>query len=184
MAKDNYTINIDFSASYGEDKENAGVTCSVRDSDGLNVSTHKKINGEDIDSALAEMFDDVIGSIVASKATKPASKEEELQAKLDSMTIDNKVLQARLDKLQKAYDVLAKKTPCMDHTPNACKCNNDNVKHDKVCNCKKTTVNVRPGSGQYIPINVSASTTKPATLDDLESYVDKLYKDVFKRFVE
>ena len=100
-----------------------------------------------------------------------------------TLTIDNKVLQARLDKLQKAYDVLAKKTPCMDHTPNACKCNNDNVKPDKVCNCKKTTVNVRPGSGQYIPINVSAST-KHATLDDLESYVDKLYKDVFKRFVE
>lgn len=185
MAKDNYTINIDFSASYGDDKENAGVTCSVRDSDGLNVSTHKKIDGEDIDSALAEMFDDVIGSIVASKATKPASKEEELQAKLDSMAIDNKVLQARLDKLQKAYDVLAKKTPWMDHTPNTYKCNDDNVKRDKPCNCNcnKTTVNVRPGDRQYIPINVRTNT-KNATLDDLESYVDKLYKDAFKRFVE
>ena len=183
MAKDNYTINIDFSASYGEDKENAGVTCSVRDSDGLNVSTHKKIDGEDIDSALAEMFDDVIGSIVASKATKPASKEEELQAKLDSMAIDNKVLQARLDKLQKAYDVLAKKTPWMDHTPDACKCNNDNVKHDKVCNCNKTTVNVRPGNRQYIPVNFRTNS-KTVMLDDLEPYMDKLYKDVFKRFVE
>lgn len=184
MAKDNYTINIDFSASYGDDKENAGVTCSVRDSDGLNVSTHKKIDDEDIDSALAEMFDDVIGSIVASKATKPASKEEELQAKLDSMAIDNKVLQARLDKLQKAYDILAKKTPWMDHTHDACcKCNNDNMKSDKVRNCNKTTVNLRPGDRQYIPINVRTNT-KNATLDDLESYVDKLYKDAFKRFVE
>lgn len=183
MAKDNYTINIDFSASYGDDKENAGVTCSVRDSDGLNVSTHKKIDGEDIDSALAEMFDDVIGSIVASKASKPASKEEELQAKLDSMAIDNKVLQARLDKLQKAYDVLAKKTPFMNYNPKSCECNHDKEKSDKVCNCNKATVNVRPGNGQYIPINVRTNT-KAATLDDLEPYMDKLYKDVFKRFVE
>ncbi len=184
MAKDNYTINIDFSASYGDDKENAGVTCSVRDSDGLNVSTHKKIDGEDIDSALAEMFDDVIRSIVASKTTKPASKEEELQAKLNSMAIDNKVLQARLDKLQKAYDVLAKKTPLMDHTHDACyKCNNDNAKHDKACNCNKTTINLRPDKGQYIPVNFRTNT-RGVMLDDLEPYMDKLYKDVFKRFVE
>lgn len=176
MSKDNYTINIDFSASYGKDKENAGVTCSVRDSEGLNVSKHKKIDGDDIDTALAEIFDDVIGNIVASKTSKPKTKEEELQAKLDSMAIDNKVLQARLGKLQEAYDALAKsnqdKCTCECRTkPSAGKKINDP--------CVKVT-NAGP---KYYSFD-NRNNAKRATTDDLESYVNELYKDIFNRFIK
>lgn len=176
MSKDNYTINIDFSASYGKDKENAGVTCSVRDSEGLNVSKHKKINGDDIDTALAEIFDDVIGNIVASKTTKPKTKEEELQAKLDSMAIDNKVLQARLDKLQEAYDTLVKSNQ------NKCTCEcKTKPSADKKINdhCLK----VESTSPKYCRIDNSCDL-KYVTPDGLEFYVNELYKDVFNRFIK
>ena len=176
MSKDNYTINIDFSASYGKDKENAGVTCSVRDSEGLNVSKHKKINGDDIDTALAEIFDDVIGNIVASKTTKPKTKEEELQAKLDSMAIDNKVLQARLGKLQEAYDTLVKSNQ------NKCTCEcRTKPSTDKKINdhCLK----VESTSPKYCRID-NSSDLKYVTPDGLEFYVNELYKDVFNRFIK
>lgn len=176
MSKDNYTINIDFSASYGKDKENAGVTCSVRDSEGLNVSKHKKIDGDDIDTALAEIFDDVIGNIVASKTSKPKTKEEELQAKLDSMAIDNKVLQARLGKLQEAYDTLVKSNQ------NKCTCEGKTKPStDKKINdpCAKVT-NAGP---KYYSFD-NRNNVKRATTDDLESYVNELYKDIFNRFLK
>ena len=176
MSKDNYTINIDFSASYGKDKENAGVTCSVRDSEGLNVSKHKKIDGDDIDTALAEIFDDVIGNIVASKTTKPKTKEEELQAKLDSMAIDNKVLQARLGKLQEAYDTLVKSNQ------NKCTCEcRTKPSTDKKINdpCVKVT-NAGP---KYYSFD-NRNNVKRATTDDLESYVNELYKDIFNSFIK
>lgn len=176
MSKDNYTINIDFSASYGDDKEKAGVTCSVRDSDGLNVSTHKKIDGNDIDSALAEMFDDVIGSIVASKTSNPKTKEEELQAKLDSMSIDNKVLQARLDKLQKAYDALVK----INQNKCTCECRTKPSADKKVEDARPNVKTVNP---KYCRVD-SRNNVKHATMDDLESYVNALYKDAFNRFVK
>jgi hypothetical protein len=176
MSKDNYTINIDFSASYGKDKENAGVTCSVRDSEGLNVSKHKKIDGDDIDTALAEIFDDVICNIVASKTTKPKTKEEELQAKLDSVAIDNKVLQARLGKLQEAYDTLVKSNQ------NKCTCEcRTKPSTDKKINdpCVKVT-NAGP---KYYSFD-NRNNVKRATTDDLESYVNELYKDIFNRFIK
>ena len=176
MSKDNYTINIDFSASYGKDKENAGVTCSVRDSEGLNVSKHKKIEGDDIDTALAEIFDDVIGNIVESKTSKPKTKEEELQAKLDSMEIDNKVLKARLGKLQDAYDTLVKsnqnKCTCECRTkPSA-----DKKIHDP---CAKVT---SAGTKYYSFDN--RNNIKRAATDDLEAFVNELYKDIFNRFIK
>lgn len=176
MSKDNYTINIDFSASYGKDKENAGVTCSVRDSDGLNVSKHKKIDGDDIDTALAEIFDDVIGNIVASKTSKPKTKEEELQAKLDSMAIDNKVLQARLGKLQKAYDTLVKS----NQDKCTCECRTKPSIDKKINDpCAKVT-NAGP---KYYSFD-NRNNVKRATTDDLESYVNELYKDIFNRFLK
>lgn len=176
MSKDNYTINIDFSASYGKDKENAGVTCSVRDSEGLNVSKHKKIDGDDIDTALAEIFDDVIGNIVASKTSKPKTKEEELQAKLDSMAIDNKVLQARLDKLQKAYDTLVKS----NQDKCTCECRTKPSIDKKINDpCAKVT-NAGP---KYYSFD-NRNNVKRATTDDLESYVNELYKDIFNRFLK
>ena len=176
MSKDNYTINIDFSASYGKDKENAGVTCSVRDSEGLNVSKHKKIDGDDIDTALAEIFDDVIGNIIASKTSKPKTKEEELQAKLDSVTIDNKGLQARLGKLQEAYDTLVKSNQ------NKCTCEcRTKPSTDKKTNdpCVKVT-NAGP---KYYSFD-NRNNVKRATTDDLEAYVNELYKDIFNRFIK
>lgn len=176
MSKDNYTINIDFSASYGKDKENAGVTCSVRDSEGLNVSKHKKIDGDDIDTALAEIFDDVIGNIVASKTSKPKTKEEELQAKLDSMAIDNKVLQARLGKLQKAYDTLVKS----NQDKCTCECRTKPSIDKKINDpCAKVT-NAGP---KYYSFD-NRNNVKRATTDDLESYVNELYKDIFNRFLK
>lgn len=176
MSKDNYTINIDFSASYGKDKENAGVTCSVRDSEGLNVSKHKKIDGDDIDTALAEIFDDVIGNIVASKTSKPNTKEEELQAKLDSMAIDNKVLQARLGKLQKAYDTLVKS----NQDKCTCECRTKPSIDKKINDpCAKVT-NAGP---KYYSFD-NRNNVKRATTDDLESYVNELYKDIFNRFLK
>lgn len=176
MSKDNYTINIDFSASYGKDKENAGVTCSVRDSGGLNVSKHKKIDGDDIDTALAEIFDDVIGNIVASKTSKPKTKEEELQAKLDSMAIDNKVLQARLGKLQKAYDTLVKS----NQDKCTCECRTKPSIDKKINDpCVKVT-NAGP---KYYSFD-NRNNVKRATTDDLESYVNELYKDIFNRFLK
>lgn len=176
MSKDNYTINIDFSASYGKDKENAGVTCSVRDSEGLNVSKHKKIDGDDIDTALAEIFDDVIGNIVASKTSKPKTKEEELQAKLDSMAIDNKVLQARLGKLQKAYDTLVKS----NQDKCTCECRTKPSVDKKINDpCAKVT-NAGP---KYYSFD-NRNNVKRATTDDLESYVNELYKDIFNRFLK
>lgn len=176
MSKDNYTINIDFSASYGKDKENAGVTCSVRDSEGLNVSKHKKIDGDDIDTALAEIFDDVIGNIVASKTSKPKTKEEELQAKLDSMAIDNKVLQARLGKLQKAYDALVKS----NQDKCTCECRTKPSIDKKINDpCAKVT-NAGP---KYYSFD-NRNNVKRATTDDLESYVNELYKDIFNRFLK
>lgn len=176
MSKDNYTINIDFSASYGKDKENAGVTCSVRDSEGLNVSKHKKIDGDDIDTALAEIFDDVIGNIVASKTSKPKTKEEELQAKLDSMAIDNKVLQARLGKLQEAYDTLVKS----NQDKCTCECRTKPSTDKKINDpCVKVT-NADP---KYYSFD-NRNNVKRATTDDLESYVNELYKDIFNRFIK
>lgn len=176
MSKDNYTINIDFSASYGDDKENAGVTCSVRDSDGLNVSTHKKIDGNDIDTALAEMFDDVISSIVVSKTSKPKTKEEELQAKLDSMVIDNKVLQARLGKLQEAYDALVK----INQNKCTCECRTKPSADKKVKDACPNVKSVRP---KYCRID-NSSDLKYVAPDGLEFYVNELYKDVFNRFIK
>lgn len=176
MSKDNYTINIDFSASYGKDKENAGVTCSVRDSEGLNVSKHKKIDGDDIDTALAEIFDDVIGNIVASKTSKSKTKEEELQAKLDSMAIDNKVLQARLGKLQEAYDTLVKS----NQDKCTCECRTKPSTDKKINDpCVKVT-NAGP---KYYSFD-NRNNVKRATTDDLESYVNELYKDIFNRFIK
>lgn len=176
MSKDNYTINIDFSASYGKDKENAGVTCSVRDSEGLNVSKHKKIDGDGIDTALAEIFDDVIGNIVASKTSKPKTKEEELQAKLDSMAIDNKVLQARLGKLQEAYDTLVKS----NQDKCTCECRTKPSTDKKINDpCVKVT-NAGP---KYYSFD-NRNNVKRATTDDLESYVNELYKDIFNRFIK
>ena len=189
MSKDNYTINIDFSASYGKDKENAGVTCSVRDSEGLNVSKHKKIDGDDIDAALAEIFDDVIGNIVASKTSKPKTKEEELQAKLDSMAIDNKVLQARLGKLQKAYDTLVKnnKNKC------TCECNTKPTADKKI---NDPCIKAENTSTNYYSVDKS-NNAKRATTDDLVSHVKKIYNkdiesdianlyimDIFNRFIQ
>ena len=175
MSKDNYTINIDFSASYGKDKENAGVTCSVRDSEGLNVSKHKKIDGDDIDTALAEIFDDVIGNIVASKTSKPKTKEEELQSKLDSMAIDNKVLKARLGKLQEAYDTLVKSNQ------NKCTCEcKTKPSEDKKINdpCAKVT----SAGPKYYSFD-NRNSVKRATRDDLDAFVNELYKDIFNRFI-
>lgn len=188
MSKDNYTINIDFSASYGKDKENAGVTCSVRDSEGLNVSKHKKIDGDDIDAALAEIFDDVIGNIVASKTSKPKTKEEELQAKLDSMAIDNKVLQARLGKLQKAYDTLVKSNQ------NKCTCEcSTKPSADKKIN--DPCIKAENTATKYYSVDDS-NNAKRATTDDIESHVKKIRNkdiesdianlyimDVFNRFI-
>lgn len=189
MSKDNYTINIDFSASYGKDKENAGVTCSVRDSEGLNVSKHKKIDGDDIDTALAEIFDDVIGNIVESKTSKPKTKEEELQAKLDSMEIDNKVLQARLGKLQKAYDTLVKS----NQDKCTCECRtkpSDNKKINDPC------VKAENTATKYYSADNNNNNSKRAATDDLTSHVKKIYNkdiesdianlyimDVFNRFI-
>ena len=174
MSKDNYTINIDFSASYGKDKENAGVTCSVRDSEGLNVSKHKKIDGGDIDTALSEIFDDVIGNIVESKTSKPKTKEEELQAKLDSMEIDNKVLKARLGKLQEAYDTLVKSNQ------NKCECKTKPTADKKINDpCAKVT----SAGPKYYSFD-NRNNVKRATTDDLEAFVNELYKDIFNRFIK
>ena len=188
MSKDNYTINIDFSASYGKDKENAGVTCSVRDSEGLNVSKHKKIDGDDIDTALAEIFDDVIGNIVESKTSKPKTKEEELQAKLDSMEIDNKVLQARLGKLQKAYDTLVKS----NQDKCTCECRTKQSDDKKI---NDPCVKAENTATKYYSAD-NSNNAKRATTDDLTSHVKKIYNkdiesdianlyimDVFNRFI-
>lgn len=176
MSKDNYTINIDFSASYGKDKENAGVTCSVRDSEGLNVSKHKKIEGDDIDTALAEIFDDVIGNIVESKTSKPKTKEEELQAKLDSMEIDNKVLKARLGKLQDAYDTLVKS----NQNKRTCECKTKPTADKKINDpCAK----VASAGPKYYSFD-NRNNVKRATTDDLQAFVNELYKDIFNRFIQ
>lgn len=176
MSKDNYTINIDFSASYGKDKENAGVTCSVRDSEGLNVSKHKKIEGDDIDTALAEIFDDVIGNIVESKTSKPKTKEEELQAKLDSMEIDNKVLKARLGKLQDAYDTLVKS----NQNKRTCECRTKPTADKKINDsCAKVT----SAGPKYYSFD-NRNDIKRATTDDLQAFVNELYKDIFNRFIQ
>lgn len=176
MSKDNYTINIDFSASYGKDKENAGVTCSVRDSEGLNVSKHKKIDGDDIDTALAEIFDDVIGNIIESKTSKPKTKEEELQAKLDSMEIDNKVLKARLGKLQDAYDTLVNS----NQNKYTCECKTKPAADKKI---NDPCVKVTSSGPKYYSFD-NRNNIKRATTDDLEAFVNELYKDIFNRFIK
>lgn len=103
---DKYTINIDFSAAYDGDKSDA--TVSIRDSEGVNISSHKSGDSKDkTDDILTALFDDVVNQIVNRKP-KNKTREEELEEKLNSAVIDNKVLQARLNKLQAAYDAQVK----------------------------------------------------------------------------
>ncbi len=103
---DKYTINIDFSAAYDGDKSDA--TVSIRDSEGVNISSHKSGDNKDkTDDILTALFDDVVNQIVNRKP-KNRTREEELEEKLNSAVIDNKVLQARLNKLQAAYDAQVK----------------------------------------------------------------------------
>lgn len=104
---DKYTLDINFSATY--DDAGGVATVSIWDSDGLDVSTRKALDNSDpdgFDNMLSDLFDETVSRLLDKPA--PKSQEEQLQDKVNSLTIDNKILQARLNKLQAAYDEKAK----------------------------------------------------------------------------
>lgn len=149
---DKYTLDINFSATY--DDAGGVATVSIWDSDGLDVSTRKALDNSDpdgFDNMLSDLFDETVNCLLAKPA--PKSHEEQLQDKVNSLTIDNKILQERLNKLQAAYDEKAKEL------------NKSKAEKDK-CPCQKNKA----------PRVPPRQVKRPRTDEEMANLLDKYYK--------
>lgn len=149
---DKYTLDINFSATY--DDKSGKATVSIRDSDGLDVSTSKVLDDSKpnaVDDMLADLFDEAVDLLI-NKPT-PKTLEEQLQDKVNSLTIDNKILQERLNKLQAAYDTKVREL--------------DKTKEEKSkCACQKNKSAHNPSrQGKY-----------PKTDEEMANLLDRYYK--------
>ncbi len=154
---DKYTLDINFSATYDDKGGEANV--SIRDSDGLDVSTRKVLDDSKpnaIDDMLTDLFDEAVDLLINKPA--PKSLEEQLQDKVNSLAIDNKILQERLNKLQAAYDTKVKEL--------------DKSKAEKgKCSCQKSK-------------NAHASSRQvkyPKTDEEMANLLDRYYK-IFRAY--
>lgn len=131
---DKYTLDINFSATY--DDKSGKATVSIKDSDGLDVSTSKVLDDskpDAVDDMLADLFDEAVDLLINRPA--PKSLEEQLQDKVNSLTIDNKILQERLNKLQAAYDTKVKE---LDKSKCACQKDKSTNVRSRQAKCPKT----------------------------------------------
>lgn len=131
---DKYTLDINFSATY--DDKSGKATVSIKDSDGLDVSTSKVLDDskpDAVDGMLADLFDEAVDLLINRPA--PKSLEEQLQDKVNSLTIDNKILQERLNKLQAAYDAKARE---LDKSKCACQKDKSANARSRQAKCSKT----------------------------------------------
>lgn len=168
-----YTINAILSAAYDDNSSEATLT--FKDSTGVNVTSHKKMDSGNTEDILTEVLYDLVNKIVASASKKADSKQaekdlakenERLMKELNALKVDNKVLSQRLNSIMNAQKPKPAAAP---------------VKGDKV------DVKVKCGTPKPKPLSEKTCDEIPRKrvkdayeFDDIEDAISKRYAKLYR----